>query len=536
MAATVSLVQMLAAGVANTDGTPVASGRCRFYQPGTLTPVTVYADSAAATAITPPLILTAGGTGTAYTQQPTRLIVKDSTDTNTLFDGNVNTTRAESEYVTSTSFNGGAETRLQTILDAASTSFGGSAGLWKFKAFSSAVEQNLVDVINGISISVKSCGAVGNGVADDTTAIQAAVTEVVALGGGIVYFPPGTYLTSLAITIGTSGVDLLGSGYQSSIIKATGAAQDAIVFTSVGTSTSPLNRVSRLGFSHSSTTTGSAIKFSNTISIDSINVTTGLFRFGVNAIGGSVVAITNSSISCNSNDASAVSVNAAGTGPSFAIAECVVTGGGAGQAAVLISNGVRNVIVGSVIGGGAAANSDGVKVVAGTVYIAGSTLVSSLTSGSALNVTGGTAITSGSRLDGITHSVNIGASGNAQIAPGQTVTLDVLDSRTGAPIAYSLGSNGAVTPLPFQSDTVRIIATAAITVTISPAAAGAHGQPLTIMCLNNSGGAVTWTFDAQYKTSGAVAPGTGNGISVTFKYDAISTVYREVSRSAAVAI
>ena len=526
---------MLAAGIANTDGTPVASGRCRFYQPGTLTPVTVYADTAAATAITPPLILTAGGTGTAYTQQPTRLIVKDPTDTNTLFDGNVNTTRAESDYVTSTSFNGGAETRLQTILDAASTSFGGSAGLWKFKAFSSAVEQNLVDVINGISISVKSCGAVGNGVADDTTAIQAAITEVVALGGGVVYFPPGTYLTSLAITVGTTGVDLLGAGYQASIIKATGGAQDAVTFTSVGSSTTPLNRISRLGFSHSSTTTGSAIKFSNTISIDSVSVTTGMFRFGISANGGSVVAITGSTIFCNTGDASAISVNGTGSGPSLAMTGCTVGGGGAGQAAVQISNGTQNVIVGNVVRLGSA-NSDGIKVTAGTAYIVGNAIASSSGGGSALNITGGTAVTAGNRFDGVTHSVTIGASGNALLAPGQTMTLDVLDSRAGAPIAYSFGVNSSVTPLPMQTDTVRIIATAAITVTIDAAASGIHGQPLTIMCLNNSGGAVTWTFNAQYKTSGAVAPATGNGISVTFRYDAISTAYREVSRSAAVAI
>jgi hypothetical protein len=114
---------------------------------------------------------------------------------------------------------------------------------------------------------------------------------------------------------------------------------------------------------------------------------------------------------------------------------------------------------------------------------------------------------------------------------------DVLDSRDSAPTVYSMAGTGAVTPLPMQTDALRIIATvAAITVTINAAAAGAHGQPLTIMCLNNSGGAVTWTFPAQYKTSGAVAPATGNGISVTFKYDAVSLVYREVSRSAAVAI
>jgi hypothetical protein len=222
MAATVSLIQMLAAGCANTDGTPIASGRARFYQPGTLTPVTVYSDSAGTTAITPPLILTAGGTGTAYTQQPTRMIVKDATDTNQLIDANVNTTRAESDYVTSAAFNGGTETRLQTILDAWSTAFGGSAGLLQYKAYSDAVERNMKDAVAEIQVSVKNYGAVGNGVADDTAAIQAAVARAVTIGGAVVYFPPGTYLTSAAITIASTGVDILGAGSQASLIKCSG--------------------------------------------------------------------------------------------------------------------------------------------------------------------------------------------------------------------------------------------------------------------------------------------------------------------------
>ena len=41
--------------------------------------------------------------------------------------------------------------------------------------------------------NVKTFGAVGNGVTNDTTAIQAAITAAVAAGGGEIYFPPGTY-------------------------------------------------------------------------------------------------------------------------------------------------------------------------------------------------------------------------------------------------------------------------------------------------------------------------------------------------------
>lgn len=50
-------------------------------------------------------------------------------------------------------------------------------------------------------ISVKSYGAVGDGVTDDTDAIQNALDAVNNIGGGIVEFPYGTYIVSAALTL-----------------------------------------------------------------------------------------------------------------------------------------------------------------------------------------------------------------------------------------------------------------------------------------------------------------------------------------------
>jgi hypothetical protein len=44
-----------------------------------------------------------------------------------------------------------------------------------------------------ISVKDPTYGAIGNGVADDRAAIQAAINALVAAGGGTLYFPPGTY-------------------------------------------------------------------------------------------------------------------------------------------------------------------------------------------------------------------------------------------------------------------------------------------------------------------------------------------------------
>lgn len=67
------------------------------------------------------------------------------------------------------------------------------------------------------AFNVKTFGAQGNGVANDSADIQEAIDAASAAGGGIVFFPPGTYLLGSAITQ-RSNVWLLGVGW-ASILK-----------------------------------------------------------------------------------------------------------------------------------------------------------------------------------------------------------------------------------------------------------------------------------------------------------------------------
>lgn len=60
-------------------------------------------------------------------------------------------------------------------------------------------------MIEGAAVNVKDFGAVGDGVADDTAAIQAAVNA-----SQDVYFPPGTYKTTSTITVSTDNTRLHG--------------------------------------------------------------------------------------------------------------------------------------------------------------------------------------------------------------------------------------------------------------------------------------------------------------------------------------
>jgi hypothetical protein len=67
------------------------------------------------------------------------------------------------------------------------------------------------------SVSVKDFGAVGDGVADDTTAIQATINS----GAASVYVPEGTYLITSALTLAVAGQQFVGASKTKSIIKQT---------------------------------------------------------------------------------------------------------------------------------------------------------------------------------------------------------------------------------------------------------------------------------------------------------------------------
>lgn len=69
----------------------------------------------------------------------------------------------------------------------------------------------------GEALNVKDFGAVGDGVTDDTAALNAAMT---AAAGERLYFPSGTYLTSESVKI-PSNTEIFGDGWASSVIKLT---------------------------------------------------------------------------------------------------------------------------------------------------------------------------------------------------------------------------------------------------------------------------------------------------------------------------
>lgn len=84
------------------------------------------------------------------------------------------------------------------------------------------------DVFGSILYNVKAYGAKGDGVTDDTAAIQAAIVAIPdneAYGGdggktgGILYFPLGNYLISSPLLVNKLGVVIMGVGIESSVIS-----------------------------------------------------------------------------------------------------------------------------------------------------------------------------------------------------------------------------------------------------------------------------------------------------------------------------
>ena len=89
--------------------------------------------------------------------------------------------------------------------------------------WSQSVPHGNVDVRYGYSLNVKEFGAVGNGLTNDSTAIQTALDAVSSTFGGIVYFPPGEYLITTGLTISKSYTAMVGAGWGSAVLKANGA-------------------------------------------------------------------------------------------------------------------------------------------------------------------------------------------------------------------------------------------------------------------------------------------------------------------------
>jgi hypothetical protein len=199
----------------DANGAPLVGGKLYTYAAGTTTPLATYTDYGGATANANPVILDSRGEASVWLGTALyKMALYDSTNVLIWTVDNI----------------GGFATLAQLAAS------GGSNLVGFLQAGTGAVATTVQAKLRE-SVSVKDFGAVGNGVADDTAAIQAALNSLPT--GGTVFFPAGyTFLctANLNVPVGNGmSVDVLGASWDSGGIRFSGAAvTTGLTFTGSG--------------------------------------------------------------------------------------------------------------------------------------------------------------------------------------------------------------------------------------------------------------------------------------------------------------
>ena len=180
-----------------TDGNPLVGGKLYTYAAGTTTPLTTYFDSTGTAANTNPIILDTRGEANVWLDSSAyKFVLKTANETLIWTVDYITSAEALKTYVTAQ-------------IAALSADLANTSDVAKGDALIGFRQSNATGaLINAVgrtvhqkfqeTISVKDFGATGDGVTDDTAAIQSAVT---AAGGKALYFPGGTYIVSSVITL-----------------------------------------------------------------------------------------------------------------------------------------------------------------------------------------------------------------------------------------------------------------------------------------------------------------------------------------------
>lgn len=85
-----------------------------------------------------------------------------------------------------------------------------------------------------INVTDPAYGAVGDGVTDNATAFSLAMTAANNAGGGTLFIPAGTYITSQPFTLTSNNITICGVGYATIIQPKTGFSGNALIYSAGG--------------------------------------------------------------------------------------------------------------------------------------------------------------------------------------------------------------------------------------------------------------------------------------------------------------
>ena len=257
------LVKALAAGVVGAE-----SGTAELYRRGTSTKVSYYTDFEGTTVVAATTSLSvsldSNGSAVVYVDEYVDVVVRDSggSQVRRFVDG----AGAKNVEVRSAAFTGtnyetaasaaGEPTTLAEVLD----SWLDSAGSTDFNVNVSGTATTLAAAASNTysvfyNVKASAYGAKGDGSTNDYTAIAAAITAATT-DGGIVYFPPGTYVIGTALDL-PAKVSLMGAGANASIIQTAHATNDLI--NVAGAPTYQAQTIVGLTLRASSTNTGQVL-------------------------------------------------------------------------------------------------------------------------------------------------------------------------------------------------------------------------------------------------------------------------------------
>lgn len=213
-------------GARKIDGTPVASGRAFFYEPGTTsTQIPVYSQPEGFGVLTQPVALDAAGRATVYINGRARIEVQEAVTNLVMAVSDLaNTVTAQQvEVLASASW---AAQPLNVLLDSL-----GSGGTYKESA--GATVRSLTNAVGGGVVTLQDFGAVGDDATDCTAAINAALTRA-AQAHKEIRIEPGTYRFSTSLIIGQPGTIMRGVNVASCVLKNMGSQNGVYVLAASG--------------------------------------------------------------------------------------------------------------------------------------------------------------------------------------------------------------------------------------------------------------------------------------------------------------